>query len=168
MNTLKKELEILIKEVLREELKKYVITEMVYDLKQYKENINNLIQQIVENWCLIRFATLSNEYSELKNHWRSELLAHMTNISSMRLKGSLEKVTTKEKALYSIFNQRDLDTSEYCIHMHIVHKFAKEKMPTNGEIYAQVIEDFKNSIKNIVDTILTNNYPKMVKYVETI
>lgn len=158
----------LIKDVLREELRKYVITEMAYDLKQYKNNVDNLIQQIIENWCLIRYSTLSNQYDEIKNHWKSELLAHMTNISSMKLKGNLDKATTKEKALYSIWNKRDLDTDENCIHLHIVHKFSKEGIPTKGDIYAQTISDCKNATKDIVNAILSNSYHKMVEYVQTI
>ena len=43
----------IIRQIIREELQRYLITEMAYSLKEYKEKADNLIPQIVENWCLI-------------------------------------------------------------------------------------------------------------------
>lgn len=161
------ELKYIIKNVLREELQRYVITEMAYPLSTYKEKVENLLPQIVQNWCLIRYSTLSGEKENLKNHWRSELIAHLSNIAQMKLKDG-DKATKKQNALFYVWNLRDYDTDENCIHMTIAYKFDEENIAPEGEIYAQVIQDFKNSTKDIIDTIISASYGNIMKYVKSI
>ena len=136
------ELKHMIQSVIREELQRYLITEMTYSLKAFKNCADNIIPQIVENWCLVRYCTLSGDKQNLKNHWMKELAAHMNNIRQMKLKTSNNK-NTKANALFSLWNRRDIDTDEGTIHSHIAFKFQKENIPTEGDIYAQVIQDFK-------------------------
>ena len=45
-----------ISNIVREELQRYLITEMAVSLKDYRKNIESLMQQIIENWCLIRIS----------------------------------------------------------------------------------------------------------------
>lgn len=156
-----------VKNVLREELQRYVITEMAYPLSTYKEKVENLLPQIVQNWCLIRYSTLSGEKENLKNHWRSELIAHLSNIAQMKLKDGNE-ATKKQNALFYVWNLKDYDTDENCIHMTIAYKFDEENIAPEGEIYAQVIQDFKNSTKDIIDTIISASYGNIMKYVKSI
>lgn len=156
-----------IQQILREELQRYVITEMVYPLSIYKEKADNMLPQIAQNWCLVRYVTLSGEKQEIQNHWRKELIAHLSNIGQMKLKDG-DKVTKKQNALFFLWNRRDFDTDENCIHMTIAYKFDEENLPIEGEIYAQVIQDFKNSTKDIIDTILSSSYDTIVKYVNSI
>ena len=156
-----------VKSVLREELQNYLITEMAYPIKVYKDKVENLLPQILQNWCLIRYSTLSGEKEDIKNHWRTELIAHLSNIAQMKLKDG-DKATKKQNALFSVWNLRDYDTDENCIHMTIAYKFDQENIPPEGEIYAQVIQDFKNSTKEIIDTIISASYGMIVKYVNSI
>lgn len=157
----------IIKEIIREELQNYLICEMAYSLKEYKEKADNLIPQIVENWCLIRYATLSNSYNDVKNHWKTELKSHMNNIRQMKLKTNNSSLS-KQNALFSIWNKRDIDKDEDSIYSHIYFKFEKEKIPLEGEIFAQVIQDFKNETVNIVNVLISDSPQKIVKYVENI
>lgn len=150
--------------IIREELQKYLITEMVHTLKEYKEKTDNLIPQIVENWCLVRYCTLSDDKQELKDHWRKELIAHLTNVAQMKLKNG-NSPTVKQNALYFLWNRRDIDTDENVISMMISTKFEKEGLPTSGPIFAQVVEDFKNSTKDIIDAILSDFPGRIIKYV---
>lgn len=153
--------------VIREELQRYLITEMVYSLKEYKSRVDNLIPQIIENWCLIRYTTLSGDKKELREHWMTELIAHMTNVSQMKLKNCNSKLS-KQNALYYLWNQRDIDNDENVIHLHIALKFKKEGIKTSGEIYANVINDFKNNTKDIIKVLLSESHSTIVKYVNNI
>lgn len=157
----------IIREVIREELQNYIICEMVYSLKEYKEKADNLIPQIVENWCLIRYATLSGDFSDVKSHWKTEMKSHMNNIRQMKLKTNNTSLT-KQNALYLLWNKRDIDKDEESIYSHIYFKFQKENIPTEGEIFAQVINDFKNETVNIVNVLTSNSPQKIVEYVENI
>jgi hypothetical protein len=140
---------------------------LVCSLKEYKEKADNLIPQIVENWCLIRYSTLSNEFSNVKSHWKTELKSHMNNIRQMKLKTN-NNSSTKQNALYLLWDKRDIDKDEESIYSHIYFKFQKENIPTEGEIFAQVIEDFKNETVNIVNVLISNSPQKIVEYVENI
>lgn len=162
-----KNLENVIKTIIREELQNYLICEMAYSLKEYKEKSDNLIPQIVENWCLIRYSSLSGEYLNLKPHWKSELKSHLNNIRQMKLKTN-NSSSTKQNALFNLWSKRDLDKDENTIYSHIYFKFEEEGIPTEGEIFAQVISDFKNETVNIVNVLTSNSPQKIVEYVENI
>lgn len=161
------ELKHMIQSVIREELQRYLITEMAYSLKTFKNCADNIIPQIVENWCLVRYCTLSGDKQNLKNHWMKELAAHMNNIRQMKLKTSNNK-NTKANALFSLWNRRDIDTDEGTIHSHIAFKFQEENIPTEGDIYAQVIQDFKNATTDIVNVLTEDSPAKILNYVKTI
>ena len=102
-----RELKLIIGNIVREELQKYVITEMAMSLKDYKNKVESLMQQILENWCLVRYTTITGDKADLKNHWCLELSAHINNVASMKVKSG-----DKHKALYSLWNMYDWDTDE--------------------------------------------------------
>ena len=111
--------------------------------------------------------SLSGDFSDIKNHWKTELKSHMNNVRQMKLKTN-NTPSTKENALLLLWNKRDIDKDEESIYSHIYFKFQKENIPTEGEIFAQVIEDFKNETINIVNALISNSPQKIVEYVENI
>lgn len=153
--------------VIREELQRYLITEMAYSLKDYKDNVDSLIPQIVENWCLVRYTTLSGDMMENREHWMTELIAHMRNIAQMKLKNGNSQLT-KQNAIYYLWNRRDIDSDENVIHMHIAQKFEKEGIKIHGKVYSEVIRDFKNSAKDIINVLVSGSYSMIVQYVNSI
>ena len=153
-----------LKQIIREVLQEELICEMAISLSDYKALVNNLIEQIAQNWCLIRYVSLSGNKNELKKHWQSELKTHLNNISRRKLKKG-DSVQAKEKALYSVWSENDFDTNENCIDLAIATKFEIEGIETRGKIYAQVISDFKNATKDIVNIILSESNSKIVEYV---
>lgn len=157
----------LIREVVREEMGGYILTEMAMSLSDYKKLIDNLITQIAQNWCLVRYATITGEKEILKRHWQSELKAHLTNISRRTLKKG-NNVQTKEKALYAVWNENDFDTNEHCIDMAIADKFRDEEIDIYSKTYADVVSDFKNATKEIINVILSDSHSTINKYVLSI
>ena len=61
-------IERILERVVREELQKYIITEMALSLSDYKKRVEDRLQQILENWCLIRYVTITGDKEMLKNH----------------------------------------------------------------------------------------------------
>ena len=157
----------IIREVIREEINKSMLIEMSISLSDYKRIIDNLIVQIAQNWCLVRYVTLSGNKVELKKHWQSELNTHMNNIARRKLKKG-DNIQSKEKALYSVWNENDFDTDEHCIDMAIVTKFEREDIDVFDKHYAQAITDFKNATRDIVSAILSGSRSTIANYIMTI
>lgn len=162
-----KELKNTISNIVREELQRYLITEMAVTLKDYRKNVEALMQQILENWCLIRYTTISGDKLEYRKHWCLELKAHMNNIAAMKIKDG-NKVTTKQNAIFDIWNKYDLDSDENCIALRIATKFEMENIDTVGEFFAQVVSDFKNETTKLVKILTTGNNYAIKEYVENI
>ena len=110
--------------------------------------VSNLLPQIIENWCLIHFCTLSSR-EQTKEHWKDELMAHMLNIGGLDIKGN-NKVEKRLKAIYEGFDMRDLvgECSEK-IFLYIEGKFHKENIDVNNDIIKQVVADCNKALKDI-------------------
>lgn len=160
-------LETIIRDVIREELQRYSLNEMSMSLKDYKRRIERILLQIVQNWCLVRYASLSGTHKQLISYWRSELYAHLTNISSLKIKKG-NKADVKEKVLYDVINERDFDTDEQSISLVVSGKFFKKKISTNSQYYSEAISDFKENVKTLVNVILSGSEKVIRDYVLSI
>ena len=100
------------------------IVEMAYDRKKYKDVVNSLAYQLYENWCLIRYATLTNHVNVTKSHWQAELMSHIDNICKMSLKldkESNDNIGYGHDESEGIITTKDSDISVYVL-------------PTNEEV----------------------------------
>ena len=89
------------------------------------------------------------------------------NIAAMKLKDG-NKITTKQNAIFDIWNKYDLDSDENCIALRIATKFEMENIDTVGEFFAQVVSDFKNETTKLVKILTTGNNYSIKEYVENI
>lgn len=153
--------------VIREELQRYIITEMAMSVKDYRKKVEVLLPQVLENWCLIRYSTLTGEMLEVKKLWKYELRAHINNIASIKLKNGNRQLT-KRKALYTLWNMYDWDTDENCIAIRLYTKFDEENIPTNGAVFAQIVEDFKNETKALIGILTSDSNLEVMEYVNSI
>lgn len=152
-----------IKSVLREELQKYLITEMAMSLSDYKKRVEALMQQILENWCLIRYVSLTGDKEEYKNHWKTELKAHINNIATIKVKSG-----NKMNAIFQLWNMYDWDTDEQTIARRLATKFETENIPTMGPVFAQIVSDFKNETKKIAKVLTSDSNLDTIEYVNSI
>ena len=67
------------------------LVEMAYDRKKFKDLIDDLSDQILENWCLIRYVSVSKDKKELRSHWEDELSAHLGKIIGKTFKMNRRK-----------------------------------------------------------------------------
>ena len=74
------------------------INEMADSLSDFRNKINNLLGQLLENWCLVKWCDLyhnSNISKRLRNHWSTELIAIMTQITNTRIKSGRKNKAIK-------------------------------------------------------------------------
>lgn len=152
-----------VKTVLREELQKYLISEMAMSLSDYKKRVESLMQQILENWCLIRYVSLTGDKQKNKNHWKTELKAHINNIATIKVKSG-----NKMNAIFQLWNMYDWDTDEQVIARRLATKFETENIPITGPIFAQIVSDFKNETKNIAKILTSDSNLEALEYVNSI
>ena len=156
-----------IKNIIKEEIDKYMLTEMALSLSDYKFRVESIMQQILENWCLIRYCTLTGDKIENKNHWKTELIAHINNIAGLKIKNG-NSIVTKTNAIFKLWNMYDWDTDESCIAQRLFSKFYKENISTKSEVYSQIVSDFKNETKKLAYALTDTSPDSIVEYVNNI
>ena len=156
-----------VREVMEREFSKYALNEMAINLSEYRKKVEDRMQQILENWCLVRYVSLTGDLVLLKEHWKTELLAHLIYISSLKLKNG-DSILSKEKAIYKLWNDFEFDNDENVIMKRMHVKFKIEKIPTNTEVYIQIAQDFKNAARDIVSALLAPSRSAIEEYIETI
>ena len=132
-------------------LKNFYITEMAIKLGEFRNNSEGIINQIIENWCLVKWCDMyPNELKSkrLRNHWALELINNMLRINNIKLKGS-----RKDKALHNLV----IKTLEYNDWIEIAkiirNKFEKERL----EKYINIIsEECANNIENICNILCSD------------
>lgn len=136
---------------LSEFLKNFYITEMAIKLGEFRNNSEGIINQIIENWCLVRWCDMyPNELNSkrLRNHWATELINHMLRINNIKLKGS-----RKDKALHNLV----IKTLEYNDWIEIA-KVIRNKFNEEGlENYVTITsEECANNIENICNILCSD------------
>ena len=143
-----------------------ILTEMAYPRKKVKERIDNLFPQIIENWCLVHYVTLSGDKEIYKNHWKNELLTHLSNVARIAIKDN-DSFDSRKCVVNEIIIENDY-TLPSVIDFVIFNKFRKENINTKDKIYGNVINDFISNVSNIVNLISNKNRDEITEYVENI
>ena len=152
------------KEFIVEKLQKTNIFEMAYSRQKYMDILDGLKRQILENWILIRFCTLSGR-TENKEHWKDELDAHIINLYDMTLKVNNKKNASKEV----LIDMAEYDNEDRIIKT-IYGKCKKEQIDIKDENIIQACKDWvKYGIHEIIDIISMNitndNYDYIEEYI---
>ena len=141
-----------VKYFLKAELEKRIkpLLEMAVSRDNFIIKVDNLSEQIFQNWVLIKYCLYSNNsYNlNLKNHWSAELSGHLWNCS--RTKITKSKDSTKEKAMIFLWiKERDLANPKDNDILYMVEdKRLKEKIPFDKN-WIQSINDLKKSLKTL-------------------
>ena len=137
----------------------FPITEMAIKLGEFRNKCEGLIIQVIQNWCLTRWCDLNpnSEISKrLRNHWTSELINNLIQISTIKLKSN-----NKNKALKNLlFNTMELDYPSEVAN-YIRKKFENEGLQKYINIIA---EDCANHIYDIYN-IMTDDEKSIKEYV---
>lgn len=163
-NNLKQLIELIVKEELNKYSKKLVL-EYALERGVYKFRLENELPQIIENWCLVHFCTLTNR-DETKIHWKGELRGHFLNATNLNLTKN-NKEDKRRKVLDEIWNDYDYNLS-VTISTAIANKFIKENINIKSDVFKQVVDDFIQSSEEIKNVILSKNIDLIADYVEKI
>ena len=133
------------------------IFEMAYKFGDFNNKLINLSEQIVQNWCLVKWCDLNpdNDISKrLRNHWASELKSYILQIVNIKLKSG-----RKDKAVRNILiNTLELDNQSQVIN-YISYKFNKEHLSLYTNI---IVQEFAEHIYGICDILSVTNNTELV------
>ena len=96
--------------------------EMSASLKSYRDRIENLRFQLVENWCLCKYCQMFNSQNLNYNHWVKELKIYIDGLKYVNLKNGIDKRKPLKMVLVDYFDLND----ENMIFRMIRSKFKRE------------------------------------------
>lgn len=155
-----------IRRIVKEELR-MLLLEMPLPRRRWKQKIDDLLDQIIQNWCLVHYCTLINREA-LKKHWKEdELQTYLTKCASYKIDGN-NSVKGRLKALNEVWAERDFATDVNCINLIVNTKFRKEHIDVNSPIYQQCIEDCSWHTSQIISVIANANVEDIINYTNSI
>lgn len=153
-----------IKEYILDVIQESYIFEMAYNRKEIRKRVEALTNQIIENWCLIKYCSLYDKTNTNKNHWKQELRAHLYNIYEMKTKGGNAK--TKYNLISEIIYDKKEITSSSKIASIIRIKFRNENIIIHNDICDLCIDNLNYIIELISNNENDDNTDKIYDYVE--
>ena len=155
-----------IKEYILEKLQNTLVFEMAYSRKELKNSFDGILDQIIENWCLVKYYSLYDVQNTNKNHWADELTVYMYNILKRQLKNGGEDA--KLQLLKSVaYDQKEYTTAtaiKKCIRL----KFKKENIQITDELCSACIEDLETILELISKRDIEENYENIDTYIENL
>ncbi len=155
-----------IKEYILEKLQNTLVFEMAYSRKELKNSFDGILDQIIENWCLVKYCSLYDEQNINKNHWANELTTHMYNILKRQLKNGGEDAKL-QLLKYVTYDQKEYTTAaavKRCIRL----KFKKENIQIHDEVCSACIEDLETILNLISKRDTEENYENIDTYIENL
>lgn len=127
------------------------INEMAFHKKEFIDEIANLKDQLIQNWCLCAYCSLYDKYNTNYDHWCVEFSAYANRIKGCNLKsGGKYKII---RATY--IDKYDLNDSG-TIHRIIRTKLRKEYI--EDKFIYQLSEIFTQNVENLVKFLSDDNY----------
>ena len=145
-------------EILVEALSNTKIFEMANSRENYITLSRSLMDQIVQNWCLIKYCNLYDEENYNRLHWSNELIAHIGKLLRQKIKGGINKERTTKIAWIELEEINDPEIVE----MTIVYKFDEEGIKTDLN---KIANEFIKQLDKIVYIISNGTPSELKKYV---
>lgn len=145
-------------EILVESLAKTKIFEMANSREKYIDVVRGLTDQVVQNWCLVKYCNMYDEENYNRLHWSKELLAHLGYIYRQKIKGGINKARTTKTAW---IEQEEINDPEI-VKIIIQNKFKDENIETDLDILSK---EFVNHLNELIDAICNGSFEQVRKYV---
>ena len=142
------------------------LTEMAFSRKEVCQRIEDNSQQVVENWCLIRYSRLTGYAEETVSHWKAELSAAMSKITRLKLTKASPGV--KKKLLEEVWKKLEYSFDVQSVWSTIYHKFREEKIDAKRPIVYQVCEDFVKESSRLINLMSTIDVVAVDDYVDSL
>lgn len=152
-------------EVLNEN-RKLLLTEMSVKRNEYKAKIDNLMPQVLENWCMVHYSTLVGGI-DAHNHWADELRGHLLTVSRFTIKGN-DSIKSRQKVLQEIWEENDYNKPKF-LNMTIINKMLEEsRIDVSSVEYGQSLFDCIEAKQDIFNAILSRDIDAISKYTRSI
>ncbi|MBR6516920.1 MAG: hypothetical protein IKT40_08810 [Bacilli bacterium] len=137
----------------------------IFGRKEYIETILNYIEQILENWCLIKYSSIMNQEDSVKLY-RNKLFSIFEKINFIRFKDSKENCL---RIVNDIFNQCDLYDDKKIIFEIVKSRLVDKEKIKEDSILKQVVSSCYDSLDDIADIISSiNDLDKAKEYINNI
>ena len=136
-----------LKEIINKSIKN-VLNEMAVPLKAYKNRVDGLRFQLVENWCLCKWCQLFNSENENFAHWITELKACIDNLKFLDIKNGIDKRKTLTRMLVTDYDYNNVNMIERIVR----GKFVRENITDNNQKICVCVE-FADNINSLIDAI---------------
>lgn len=153
-----------IREVL-ENKQRGLIMEMPFPRSVYKERVDAEFPQVLTNWSLVHYCTITNTES-YKKHWKGKFRGHMYAIARLEVKGG-DSPQKRQKVLAEIIEENNF-LSPKVMTLTICNKFIEEKIDIHSQEFIQVINDCINSLQELCTLILNRDVDAINQYAESI
>lgn len=158
----------LFKEKTIKAIENIALFEMAYDRKQFKALIENLSYQIYENWCLIKYCSITGNKKQLKNHWKNKLRSYLTKICKAVFK--LNRTNALKEVLIDLM-EFDNNKDEH-LFLWLYDKFFEEGIDIydEQETINEIIEDWQiYGLEDIIEILANSkNIIKIRDYIDSI
>ena len=149
-----------------------ILMEYAIPRSKFVENAFNMSSQIIENWCLVHYCTLTGR-TTTKDHWKRELNTHMVNASKQHIKKN-NSYDIRLKAIEEGFEWNDIPTTPDRVYELVINKFIDEGIVTTeaydkpDESVMKCAEDCHTNIPIVISLIAQDKRLEILKYIETI
>lgn len=140
----------------------FFLNEMAYDRKDFRQIISNLDEQIIQNWCLTKYATLVGNPN--RNHWASELEAYLKKIARIKVKKDNQRCEIKKQVLINAFICQNEFNDPETVRFAVILKFEKEQIDVNSPYVNKSIKMFTNEIKYLIEIMASNSEQIIERY----
>lgn len=140
-----------------------LINEMAVDRKFIQNKADAEFRNIIENWCLLKYVSLTNDKMELRNHWRKELNAALRNVSRYKLNNGNNRDVVYKAIYQSYIEFAEYDKSDLTYEFY--YKFIEEQIETDlGKL--EIL--FKDELLNIIHIMAYGTDEEIFNYVEQV
>ena len=135
------------------------IMEMAISRRAFIDYCKDRFDQIIENWCIIKYCNLYDEENCNRLHWSGELMAHLKKINDYEIKGGINKKKAIQQAVEEVELYNIDNIIETC-----KEKWKNEKLPQQN--IKEIAKEFTKSANIIIDLVSKkNNLGNIKKYV---
>jgi len=158
----------IVKETVCNIIEKIPLYEYAVARRKYVDTVFALSRQIVENLCLIRYRTLTND-DTLKANLKQEAYAHIENLVDTDIKGC-DSDEGRRRATIKGFDEASVFTKESRLYTKRVYdKFAKEQInPMSNEAQEAIEYVATDAMPRLVEIIATGAYQDIRDFLDTI
>lgn len=128
------------------------ITEMSHKRKAVIDTIKDMVPPILEHWALILHARQYSKIDRDINHWKSEILAYVTKIEDLSIKGGDMDKATKHAIL-----QEGCWNDSFSVERSIKRKLNKEGI-TDKKILKDISFQIASNIEDLVNVLSGNEF----------